>query len=112
MTSLAHLAATTAATTAEPAAAAAATGVTAYAWLLVALPLVGAAVLLFGGRATDKWGPWFATAMSWAAFVVGFVVWMAMLGRDGEERAAHLHLFNWVPAGSFNLDAGMLVDQL
>ena len=23
-----------------------------------------------------------------------------------------MHLFNWVPAGSFNLDAGMLVDQL
>ena len=105
MTSLAHLA------TADGAATAA-TGVTAYAWLLVALPLLGAAVLLFGGRATDKWGPLFATAMSWAAFVVGFVVWMAMLGRDGENRAAHLHLFNWVPAGSFNLDAGMLVDQL
>lgn len=108
MTSLAHLA--TAATTSETAAAA--TGVTAYAWLLVALPLLGAAVLLFGGRATDTWGPLFATAMSWAAFVVGFVVWMAMLGRDGENREMHLHLFNWVPAGSFNLDAGMLVDQL
>ena len=110
MTSLAHLA--NVATTSDSVAAAAATGVTAYAWLLVALPLLGAAVLLFGGRATDKWGPLFATAMSWAAFVVGFVVWMAMLGRDGEEREAHLHLFSWVPAGSFNLDAGMLVDQL
>ncbi len=105
MTSLAHLA------TAEGAATAA-TGVTAYAWLLVALPLLGAAVLLFGGRATDKWGPLFAVAMSWAAFVVGFVVWISMVGRGGEERAAHIHLFNWVPAGSFNLDAGMLVDQL
>ena len=56
-------------------------------------------MLLLGGRATDKWGPLFAVAMSWAAFVVGFVVWMVMLGRDGEDRAAHLHLFNWVPAG-------------
>jgi NADH-quinone oxidoreductase subunit L len=109
VTSLAHLAA---ATTSETAAAAAATGVTAYAWLLVALPLLGAAVLLFGGRATDRWGPLFAVAMSWAAFVVGFVVWISMLGRDGEARAQHLHLFNWVPAGSFKLDAGMLVDQL
>ncbi len=69
-------------------------------------------MLLFGGRATDKWGPLFAVAMSWAAFVVGFVVWISMVGRGGEERAAHIHLFNWVPAGSFNLDAGMLVDQL
>jgi NADH-quinone oxidoreductase subunit L len=110
VTSLAQFA--TAATTSEPAAAAAATGVTAYAWLLVALPLLGAAVLLFGGKATDRWGPLFAVAMSWAAFVVGFIVWIAMIGRDGGDRAAHLHLFNWVPAGSFNLDAGMLVDQL
>ncbi|HET8765710.1 NADH-quinone oxidoreductase subunit L [Phycicoccus sp. M110.8] len=93
-------------------AASAATGVTAYAWLLVALPLLGAAVLLLGGRATDKWGPLFAVAMSWAAFVVGLLVWIAMLGRHGEARAEHLHLFTWVPAGSFNLDAGMLVDQL
>jgi NADH-quinone oxidoreductase subunit L len=90
----------------------AATGVTASAWLLVALPLLGAAVLLLGGRATDKWGPLFATAMSWASFVVGFVVWIAMVGRPEAERAMQMTLFEWVPAGSFQLDAGMLVDQL
>ncbi|HEY7721497.1 MAG TPA: NADH-quinone oxidoreductase subunit L [Pedococcus sp.] len=105
MTSLSTLAAAEGAATA-------ATGITAYAWLLVALPMLGAAVLLVGGRATDKWGPVFATAMSWASFVVGFLVWMAMLGRDAEGRAMSLHLFEWVPAGSFNVDAGMLVDQL
>jgi NADH-quinone oxidoreductase subunit L len=91
---------------------AAATGITAYAWLLVALPLLGAGVLLVGGRATDKWGPVFATGMSWASFVVGLLVWLAMLGRGAEERAMSLYLFEWVPAGSFNLDAGLLVDQL
>ncbi len=90
----------------------AATGITAYAWLLVALPLLGAAVLLFGGRVTDAWGPYFAVAMSWAAFVVGLLIWLVMLGRPGGERAADLHLFSWVPAGSFKVDAGMLVDQL
>ena len=93
-------------------AASAATGVTAYAWLLVALPALGAAVLLFGGRATDKWGPLFAVAMSWASFVVGFLIWISMLGRGAEERAASLHLFDWVPAGSFNVSAGMLIDPL
>ena len=49
----------------------AATGVTAYAWLLVALPLLGAAILLLGGRRTDKFGPLLAVGMSWASFVVG-----------------------------------------
>ncbi|GAB3071897.1 MULTISPECIES: NADH-quinone oxidoreductase subunit L [unclassified Phycicoccus] len=105
MTSLATLAAADGAATA-------ATGITAYAWLLVALPLLGAAVLLLGGRATDKWGPLFATAMSWAAFLVGAIIWISMIGRDHESRAASLHLFSWVPAGSFNVDAGMLIDQL
>jgi NADH-quinone oxidoreductase subunit L len=105
VTSLAHLA------TAEGAATAA-TGFTAYAWLLVALPMLGAAVLLLGGRATDRWGPLFATGLSWAAFVVGFVLWIVMLGRDGESRAASIHLFDWVPAGSFNVQAGILLDQL
>jgi NADH-quinone oxidoreductase subunit L len=93
-------------------AASAATGVTAYAWLLVALPMLGAAVLLIGGRATDKWGPLFAVGLSWAAFVVGVLVWVAMLGRDPGARAQSLHLYSWVPAGSFKVDAGMLVDQL
>jgi NADH-quinone oxidoreductase subunit L len=93
-------------------AASAATGVTAYAWLLVALPLLGAAILLIGGRATDKWGPLLAVGLSWAAFVIGFVVWVAMLGRDPGARAQSLHLYSWVPAGSFKVDAGMLVDQL
>lgn len=90
----------------------AATGITAYAWLLVALPMLGAAVLLLGGRATDKWGPMFATAMSWASFAVGFLIWMSMLSRGDGERPMSLHLFDWVPAGSFNVSAGMLVDQL
>ena len=57
-----------------------ATGVTSLSWLLVALPLLGAAVLLLGGRRTDTFGPLLATALSWASFVVGAVVFLAMLG--------------------------------
>ena len=49
----------------------AATGFASVAWLLVALPLLGAAVLLLGGHRTAKWGPLFATALSWAGIVVG-----------------------------------------
>ena len=105
MTSLATLA------TAESAVHAA-TGFTAYTWLLVALPVLGAAVLLLGGRATDAWGPLFATLMSWGSFVVGFVLWMLMLGRGADQRAASIHLFDWVPAGSFHVEAGMQLDQL
>ncbi|HOF64857.1 MAG TPA: NADH-quinone oxidoreductase subunit L, partial [Dermatophilaceae bacterium] len=89
-----------------------ASGITAYAWLLVALPLLGAAVLLLGGRRTDKWGPLVATGLSWAAFIVGFGVFLNLLGYAGEERARSLKLFSWIGAGSFQLDAGMLLDPL
>ena len=89
-----------------------ATGFAAYAWLLVAFPLAGAAVLLLGGRRTDSWGPLFATLMSWAAFLVGLGVFVTLLGQGTEERSLSLHLFSWVPAGQFQLDAGMLLDPL
>ena len=52
-----------------------ASGASAYAWLLIALPLLGAAILLLGGRRTDKFGPLLGTGMSWASFVVGLRSW-------------------------------------
>jgi NADH-quinone oxidoreductase subunit L len=35
-----------------------------------------------------------------------------MLGRSPENRAVSQKLFNWISVGSFNVDAGLLVDQL
>ncbi|GAB3054409.1 NADH-quinone oxidoreductase subunit L [Intrasporangium mesophilum] len=90
----------------------AATGVTAYAWLLIVLPAFGAALLLFGGRRTDKFGPRLAVMLSWAAFVVGFVMFIQMLGLGAEDRAQEVNLYDWVTAGSFHVSAGLLVDQL
>jgi NADH-quinone oxidoreductase subunit L len=89
-----------------------ATGITSLSWLLVALPLFGAALLLFGGRRTDSFGPLLATALSWASFVVGALVFVAMVMRPTDARAESLHLFSWVPAGAFNVQAGLLVDPL
>src|SRR4051794_19453980 len=89
-----------------------ATGITSLSWLLVALPLFGAALLLFGGRRTDSFGPLLATALSWASFVVGALVFLAMVMRPTDARAESLHLFSWVPAGAFNVQAGLLVDPL
>ena len=107
-----HLVQLSAASTAATTAATTASGTASLAWLLVVLPLFGAAILLFGGRRTDRFGPLLATGLSWASFAIGAVIFIAMLGRTGEERAQSLHLFSWVPAGSFQVDAGMLVDPL
>jgi len=89
-----------------------ASGVTSLAWLLVALPLLGAAILLFGGRRTDRFGPALATGLSWATFCLGAVIFLAMLGRPAVERAESLSLYTWVSTGRFQVDVGMLVDPL
>jgi NADH-quinone oxidoreductase subunit L len=82
------------------------------AWLLVALPALGAAVLLLGGRRTDKWGHWLAVALSWASFVWAALLFVNLLGLPSAERARDVHLFDWIPAGTFQLSAGMLLDPL
>ncbi len=91
---------------------AAAEGMAASAWLLIALPLAGAAVLLLGGRRLNKIGPALATGLSWAAFGIGAAIFVEMLGRGVDERAQHLTLFSWLPVSTLNLNAGLLVDQL
>ena len=89
-----------------------ASGVTTLAWLLVAIPLLGSATLLFGGRRTNQFGPALATGLAWASFVLGAAIFVSMLGRSSALRAENLYLYNWIPAGSFQLSAGMLIDPL
>jgi NADH-quinone oxidoreductase subunit L len=89
-----------------------ASGVTSLAWLLVAVPLLGSAILLFGGRRTNKFGPMLATVLSWASFGLGAVIYLSMLSRPDALRAENLFLYDWIPAGSFQLSAGMLIDPL
>ncbi|MCF8552552.1 MAG: NADH-quinone oxidoreductase subunit L [Candidatus Planktophila sp.] len=79
---------------------------------LIALPLAGAALLLLGGRRTDKWGHLLATALSASSFGVGVYQLTQMLGRSTEERPVSQKLFDWINVGAFNVDAGLLLDQL
>ncbi|WKX71942.1 NADH-quinone oxidoreductase subunit L [Streptomyces sp. XD-27] len=80
--------------------------------LLVAAPLLGAAVLLCGGRRLDRTGHWIGTALAAASFAVGAVLFADMLGADEHERALHQHLFSWVPVGGFRADVAFQLDQL
>jgi NADH-quinone oxidoreductase subunit L len=79
---------------------------------LIALPLLGATILLLAGRRSDKWGHFLATALSASSFGVGLYQLSLMLDRPTEERAATQKLFSWINVGSFNVDAGLLLDQL
>jgi NADH-quinone oxidoreductase subunit L len=79
---------------------------------LIALPLAGAAILLLAGRRADKWGHLLGTAMSAGSFAVGLYQLSLMLDRPTEERAVGQKLFTWISVGTFNIDAGLLLDQL
>jgi NADH-quinone oxidoreductase subunit L len=80
------------------------------AWLLLALPAAGAAVLLLGGRRTDRWGHLAGVLMPVAAFAYAVVVFAQMLGQS--QRARELTMFTWIVAGRFQVTAGLLLDQL
>ncbi|MDQ1649200.1 MAG: NADH-quinone oxidoreductase subunit, partial [Frankiaceae bacterium] len=90
----------------------AASGTFSIMWLLIALPLVGAAVLLLGGRRTNAVGHLVGTAASAGAFVIGLILFFALHAREPAERAVDQHLFSWIPVNGFQVDAGLLFDPL
>jgi NADH-quinone oxidoreductase subunit L len=87
-------------------------GVFSLLWLVIALPLAGAAFLLLGGRRADPWGHWLGVAASSASFVVSLVLFVALMGRDEGERQIGQHLYTWIDTGRFNVGMDLLYDQL
>ena len=86
-----------------PAASLPAVGVQRAAWLLVALPLAGAAILLLGGKRTNRWGHWIGVLMPVAAFVYGVIALAAMLSYPANQRSRDLTLFTWIHVARFNM---------
>ncbi|GHH58382.1 MULTISPECIES: NADH-quinone oxidoreductase subunit L [Streptomyces] len=80
--------------------------------LLVAAPLLGAAVLLCGGRRLDAVGHLIGTALASVSFVIGAILFADMLGKDAEHRAMAQHLFSWIPVEGFQADVAFQLDQL
>ncbi|MGW7076857.1 NADH-quinone oxidoreductase subunit L [Streptomyces sp. NPDC054866] len=80
--------------------------------LLVAAPLLGAAVLLCGGRRLDRVGHWLGTLLAAASFVVGVVLFADMLGKGADERSLSQHVFSWIPVEDFQADVAFQLDQL
>ena len=89
-----------------------ASGVFSYLWLLLALPLLGATVLLLGGRRTNRWGPYFAVLMVVGAAAYAVTLLLGMLGRSADDRAIGQTLFEWVFVGGFTAPVALQLDQL
>ncbi|MFD9123685.1 NADH-quinone oxidoreductase subunit L [Kitasatospora sp. NPDC059571] len=80
--------------------------------LLVAAPLAGAALLLLGGRALDRFGHWLGTLAAACSFGLGAVLFFQMLGRPTDQRPVNVHLYSWIPVNGFQADVGFRLDQL
>ena len=89
-----------------------ATGVQRGAWLLLALPLIGAVVLLLGGKRTNSWGHLLGVAMPVLAFIYGVIAFFAMLGYPAGQRARELVVYQFINVGRFQIPLGLRLDQL
>ncbi|HEV2892041.1 MAG TPA: NADH-quinone oxidoreductase subunit L [Frankiaceae bacterium] len=90
----------------------AATGIHSLLWLLIALPLAGAATLLLGGRRTNQWGHLLATGIAFATFVLALMSFVKLAGFDEHARGAVDHLFTYLPVGGLEVKADLFLDPL
>jgi NADH-quinone oxidoreductase subunit L len=88
-----------------------ASGLLSVSWLLIALPLAGAAVLLVGGRRTDRWGHLLGVATVVLAFALGLACTIQLGGLSG-SRAVNLDLYTFIQTGTLDVRLGLLFDPL
>lgn len=81
-------------------------------WLIPALPLLGAVILLMVGRRAGGWGHLLGCATAAAAFGVALWQFMEMTGRAAGDRAVAQTLFTWISVGDLHIDFGLRLDQL
>lgn len=89
-----------------------ATGMFSWAWLMIAVPALGAAVLLLFGRLVRKSGPWIAVGAVVISFAVALWLFVELLLSPADARAVSVPLYEWISTGSWTINAGLLVDSL
>ncbi|MFZ2015288.1 MAG: NADH-quinone oxidoreductase subunit L [Nocardioides sp.] len=91
-------------------------GVFSLLWLVIALPALGALILLVGGPLAkgrlDKNGHLIGAALPIVSFVLSLVMFIALLGRNSNDRQVGQHLWTWFDAGSLHVGADLLLDPL
>src|SRR5688500_9359324 len=85
-------------------------------WLIIALPALGALVLLVGSPlskgAMDKWGHLLGAALPIGSFLVSLLLCFQLLGRDEGDRQVSQHLWNWFEVGGLKVGFDLLYDPL
>jgi NADH-quinone oxidoreductase subunit L len=98
-------------------------------WLLIAIPLASAAILLVAGAprrgrsrsaandtteasAPDRWGHWLGVLSVLASFILGLIYFVQLGGLDARGRSAEITLFSFISVGRLDVDFGLLFDPL
>ena len=92
--------------------AAEATGAASLAWLLVAVPLASAGVLLLLGRRSDKWGHWLGIAASTFSFLLGAAILVQLLGLPADSRVLETDVYRFIATGELEIPFGTRIDPL
>ena len=82
------------------------------AWLIPALPLAGAVILLLAGSRLRGLAGGLASLLVGASFIVGVLVFRDLLALPEEGRHAAIHVFDWIQVGTFNAPVELRVDPL
>src|SRR5438876_4826442 len=83
------------------------------AWVIPALPALGAVVLLlFGKRLGEPAAGWIATTLMVLAFAASVIAFFALRSLPADHRTNVSQGFTWIQAGGFRVDFRFLVDPL
>ncbi len=84
-----------------------------YFWLVLVLPLLGAAVNgLWGKRFPPRVIGWISCGAIFVSFLVTCSAWIQLLGAPEGESEITLRLFTWIESGRFSADFALLLDPL
>ncbi|MGH2545817.1 MAG: NADH-quinone oxidoreductase subunit L [Actinomycetota bacterium] len=81
-------------------------------WIVPALPLAGAVILMVAGKPLRRIAGGLASLLVGAAFVVSVTVLIDLLGGGPEERTLTVKVFDWISVGSFEAPVELRVDPL
>src|SRR4051794_29690028 len=91
-------------------------GVFSLLWLVIALPLLGAVILLLGGPLAkgrlDRYGHLIGAVLPVLSFLLSLVMFFALLGRSSDDRQVSQHLYTWFESGGLKVGADLLYDPL
>lgn len=90
----------------------AASGLSSLTWLLIALPMAGAALLLLLGRRSNAWGHYLGTLTALGSFGLGVALLLDMMAKDTADRGVIVSLWEWIAVGNFTVPVALQLDQL